>query len=251
MGSQLYVKKFLLISGILLATQQPVSARGFLSEVGDFFFDPLKLRASSENVHRSVNTAVAALADLQARTDTSVKGWLEDVSRIVTDANSGVAARISQAEKAAFALEKQIVADMSALLQDVECAGERFANEVVQRSLINAINTLKAANVSVELPLIGPTEIINIESPPDIENDQLYRAYKQSKLSHLEDALEADPGNVDPNEIISAYQNISERAFAVHCHYARSGGDVRFLADHYEFRSKLSPWTEGVFRVPL
>lgn len=244
-------RQIFLSVGILLLTQQPVSARGFLSEVGDFFFDPFELRASSENVHRSVNTAVAALADLHARTDTSVKDWLEDISDIVADANSGVAARISQAEKAAFELEKKIVEDMSALLQDVECAGERFANEVVQRSLINAINTLKAANVTVELPLIGPTEIINIESPPDIENDRLYRAYKQSKLSQLEDSLNADPENVDPNDIISAYQNISERAFAVHCHYARSGGDVRFLADHYEFRSKLRPWTEGVFRVPL
>jgi hypothetical protein len=196
----------------LLAIQHPVSAKGFLSEVGDLFFDPFKLRASSENVHRSVNTAVAALADFQTRTDTSVKDWLEDISRIVTDANSGVAARISQAEKAAFALEKQIVADMSALLQDVECAGERFANEVIQRSLINAINTLKAANVSVELPLIGPTEIINIESPPDIENDQLYRAYKQSKLSQLEDALEAGMVGVN-HPMISMRLSLPIRTF--------------------------------------
>ena len=224
------------------------SARGFFQELGDFFFDPLKLRSSSENVYRSVNVATAALSDLRGRFDADVQNWLRQISVIIDDANSGVADRIAQAEQAALRLEQQLVSDMSLLLRDAECAAERFANEAVQRALISAINTVAEAGITIDLPISEIT--LNIEKLKDFENDELYRAYKKAKLEELNLQLSNEPENTDPNVIISAYQNISERAYSVHCHYVRSGGAVRFLEDHYEYRARLRFWTSGFIKVP-
>lgn len=227
---------------------QSLTARSFFQEIGNFVFDPLKLRSSSENVYRSVNAATAALSDLQSRTNTDVQSWFESISVIIEDANSGVSERISQAEKAALNLETKLVDDLSKLMRDAECLSERFSNEVVQRALINAINTVAEAGITVDLPISQIT--LNIEKLKDFENDQLYRAYKKAKLEELEMALSSSPEEVSADMIISAYQNISERAYSVHCHYVRSGGAARFLRDHYEYKARLRYWTTGLFHVP-
>ena len=128
------------------------------------------------------------LGQLQSKTDLDIRNYLSEVDKIVSNINSTIRNEGDRAERIllmlsdrAMNLEKLVHQDAINAIWRAQCAAEVVATDTLQRSLAEAINTIRMSEPSFNV--FGLPAKIEIK-PVDIRDpDIAYRAIKKGNYS--------------------------------------------------------------------
>ena len=217
------------------------AAADIFGDVWGVVTDPLKIRSSSREISSVVDRSIVSLELMQDEFDSDVRDYISELQKVIRMVDRAGAENILRAKNAVLEVERQVYGDAQKLLQEVECAAERFSKGTLPETLELIIQQLADSEIEVTLPF-GQTAEASIEAAKATSPDS---AYIETRDSYLE-VLEMVDDQTSAYEIISVYQNIAELAFKTHCHYAKSGGGELFLREFATYSAELRPWLSVV-----
>jgi transcription-repair coupling factor (superfamily II helicase) len=219
-----------------------------LNSASSFLTDPLKLGASSSNILQSIREireALGPIQDVETKTNTDVEARLNQVARLLAQAQEDVANDMQHADQIlqrtlaqVKGLETEIFDRSEALIEQVRCVGVDWTNVQLRTAIKEVAASIAQAHPGIKL--LGYKVLsINVDK---VEVANAYAAYQSLKQQILKD-LDALPPDAPIQRVHEGYGNIQRAARDAICIYAHTGTEKDLYHELAYFKGLEDRWT--------